>query len=78
MRVEFTIDETVAMAGAVLDGLAGAGLGRADAAALRRWRNREAVPTSPWMQALTEAINLELQGVQEGARSSGIVKPDWA
>lgn len=78
MRVEFTVDEAVAMTGAVLDGLAGAGLGRADAAALRRWRNREAVPASPWMQALTEAINRELQGVQESARSSGIVKPDWA
>lgn len=78
MKVEFTIDEVVAMTGAVLDGLAGAGLGRTDAAALRRWRNREAAPTSPWMQALTEAINRELQGVQENARSSGIVKPDWA
>ena len=78
MKVELSIDEVLVMADAILDGIGEAGLGRKDAATLRRWRNQTVTATSPEMKLLTEKVNRELQHAHDSNLRSGIVKPDWA
>lgn len=77
MKVEFSIDEVLIMAEAVLDGVGELKLGRKDAAALRRWRNNTIKPTTAEVKLLTEKLNRELQHTQDSAQKSSIVKPDW-
>ena len=77
MKVEFTIDEVLAMANSVLDGLSEEDLSRADAAAIRRWRNEHLTPRSDEMARLTEKVNEEVQRTHDHSMKSGIQKPDW-
>ena len=77
MKVEFSIDEVLTMAEAVLDGVGELKLGRKDTAALRRWRNNTIKPTTAEVKLLAEKLNRELQHTQDSAQKSGIVKPDW-
>lgn len=77
MRVEFTVEEVLAMAEAVLDSLAESPFGRADAAAVRRWRNEQLTTTSGELRLLAEKVNAEVQRTHDHSMKSGIQKPDW-
>ena len=77
MKVEFTIDEVLAMANAVLDGVGEQEFSTADAAAIRRWRNEHLATTSDEMARLAEKINEEVQRTHDHSQKSGIQKPDW-
>ncbi len=77
MQVQFTIEEVLAMAGAVLDGLGEQPFGRSDAAAVRRWRNEQLTTTSEELRLLTEKVNAEVQRAHDHSMKSGIQKPDW-
>ena len=78
MKVEFTIDEVVAMASTIVDGVLEAKLERKDAASIRRWRNDVLTAKSAEMKLLTEKVNRGLEQTQASNRKTGIVKPDWA
>ncbi len=77
MKVEFTLDEVVAMASTVVDGVLETKLGRKDSANIRRWRNDVINATAAEMKLLTEKVNRELEQTQTSNRKTGIVKPDW-
>lgn len=77
MQVQFTVEEVLAMADAVLDGLAESPFGRADAAAVRRWRDERLTTTSEELRLLAEKVNAELRRTHDHSRKSGIQKPDW-
>ncbi len=77
MKVEFTAEEVNAMFDAVVDQVVELKLGRADTAAVRRWRT-ETSPGSAAMQLLTEKVNDELQREVGRSEVSPIKKPDWA
>jgi hypothetical protein len=77
MQVQFSIDEVMTMADAVLDGLLESKFGRKDAAAIRRWRNEQITTTSGEMQLLAEKVNREIQRTHDHSLKSGIQKPDW-
>lgn len=77
MKVQFTIDEVLAMANSVLDGLSEEEFSQADAAAMRRWRNEHLTARSDEMARLTEKINEEVQRTHDHSQRSGIQKPDW-
>lgn len=77
MKVEFTIDEVLAMANSVLDGLSEGDFSSGDAATIRRWRNEHLTPRSDEMARLTEKVNEEVQRTHDHSMKSGIQKPDW-
>ena len=77
MQVQFTIEEVLAMANSVLDGLSEEELSRSDMAAIRRWRNEHLTPRSDEMARLAEKINEEIQRTHDHSQKSGIQKPDW-
>ena len=77
MQVQFTIEEVLAMANSVLDGLSEEELSRSDMAAIRRWRNDHLTPRSDEMARLAEKINEEIQRTHDHSQKSGIQKPDW-
>ena len=77
MKVEFSADEVNAMFDAVIDQVADLKLGRADKAAIRRWRT-DTSPGTAAMQLLTEKVNAELQREHDRSEVSPIKKPDWA
>ncbi len=77
MKVEFSLDEVVAMASIVVDGVLDTKLGRKDSANVRRWRNDVLNATTADMKLLAEKVNRELDRTQAGNRKTGIVKPDW-
>ncbi|MXW34135.1 MAG: hypothetical protein F4Z60_00355 [Chloroflexi bacterium] len=77
MKVEFTIDEVLAMANSVLDGLSEEQFSRGDVAAIRRWRNEHLTARSDEMARLTEKVNEEVQRTHDHSMKSGIQKPDW-
>lgn len=77
MKVEFTIDEVLAMANSVIDGLSEEQFSRGDAAAIRRWRNENLTLRSDEMARLTEKVNEEVQRTHDHSMKSGIQKPDW-
>lgn len=77
MKVEFTVDEVLAMANSVLDGLSEEQFSGTDAAALRRWRNEHLTLRSDEMARLTEKVNEEVQRTHDHSMRSGIQKPDW-
>lgn len=77
MKVEFTSDEVHSMFDAVIDQIVDLKLGRADGAAIRRWRT-DTSPGTPVMQLLTEKVNAELQREHGRSEVSPIKKPDWA
>lgn len=77
MKVEFNADEVNSMLDAVIDQLLELNLGRADTAAIRRWRT-DTSPGSAAMQLLTERVNDELQREYDRSEVSPIKKPDWA
>ncbi len=77
MKVEFTVEEAMAMFDAVVDKLAELDLPRSDKATLRRWRT-DMSPGSAAMQLLAEKINVGLQREHDRSEVSSIKKPDWA
>lgn len=77
MKVEFTIDEVLAMANSVLDGLGEEEFSRSDLAAIRRWRNDHITPRSDEMARMAEKINEEVQRTHDHSQRSHIQKPDW-
>ena len=77
MQVQFTIEEVLAMANSVLDGLSEDEFSRSDMAAIRRWRNDHLTPRSDEMARLAEKINEEIQRTHDHSQKSGIQKPDW-
>jgi hypothetical protein len=77
MKVEFTIDEVLAMANSVLDGLGEEEFSRSDAAAIRRWRNDHITPRADEMARMAEKINEEVQRTHDHSQRSHIQKPDW-
>jgi hypothetical protein len=78
MNVEFSIDEVLVMAEAVLDGVGELKLDRKDKTALRRWRNKTVTATSTEMKLLTDKVNRDLQRASRTSRKTEILKPDWA
>ncbi len=78
MKVEFTVEEVQTMIDAVLEPLLELkGLGRADKAALRRWRTDALRGGAPLMQLLAEKVNADLQQSHANAEARQIQKPDW-
>ena len=77
MKVEFSAEEVNAMFDAVIDQVVDLKLGRADTAAIRRWRT-DTSPGTAAMQLLSEKVNAELQREHGRSEVSPIKKPDWA
>ena len=77
MKVEFSIEESEAMLGRVIDSLSELGLKPADSATIRRWRSREMTPGKPALQLFTEKLNATLQRLHDDSEVSPIKKPDW-
>jgi len=78
MKVEFSVEEVEVMAQFVVERLlALEGLGKADKAALRRWRTAELRAAATTMQLLAERVNGDLQREHDAAQAPRIVKPDW-
>ena len=77
MKVDFAIEEVMAMTQMVIDGLLEEKFGRKDAATLRRWRKDVVATTSEELRLLTEKVNRDIQRTHDRSLRSGISKPDW-